>query len=114
MVISWEALLQRTCIDYLPCRRVGQLLARYPKRQAWKHEEIVSAYGNIRIHDGSDTTDRMLARFDRDVLSNNPQYCIIQGGTNDLYWDLQPPLYGDIQLNPFNCLKTLRAYYTTT
>ena len=88
MVISWEALLQRTCIDYLPCRRVGQLLVRYPKRQAWKHEEIVSAYGNIRIHDGSDTTDRMLARFDRDVLSNSPQYCIIQGGTNDMYMSL--------------------------
>ena len=35
----------------------------------------------------SDTTDRMLARFDRDVLANSPQYCIIQGGTNDLYWE---------------------------
>lgn len=28
----------------------------------------------------------MLARIDRDVIAEQPAYCIIQGGTNDLYW----------------------------
>ena len=41
----------------------------------------------------------MLARFDRDVLSYNPQYCIIQGGTNDLYWAMAESMGDQEALN---------------
>ena len=40
----------------------------------------------------SDTTDRCLARFDKDVLRYQPQYCIFQCGTNDLYWAMAESL----------------------
>ena len=41
----------------------------------------------------------MLARFDRDVLSYSPQYCIIQGGTNDLYWAMAESMGDQEALN---------------
>ena len=53
----------------------------------WLDRRLKGQYEIINKGYGSDTTDRMLARFDRDVLSYSPQYCIIQGGTNDLYWE---------------------------
>jgi lysophospholipase L1-like esterase len=37
---------------------------------------------------GGDTTAGMLARFSADVLSQKPDFVIITGGTNDLWWDL--------------------------
>ena len=50
-----------------------------------QYEVINSGYG-------SDTTDRCLARFDKDVLRYQPQYCIFQCGTNDLYWAMAESL----------------------
>lgn len=43
-----------------------------------------------------DTTSGMLARFDRDVLSEKPGYVIITGGTNDII------VSGDIQTTKCN------------
>ena len=61
----------------------GMVEASYPyqlsRRLKNQYEVINSGYG-------SDTTDRCLARFDKDVLRYQPQYCIFQCGTNDLYW----------------------------
>ena len=58
----------------------GMIEASYPyqlsRRLKNQFEVINSGYG-------SDTTDRCLARFDRDVLRYQPQYCIFQCGTND-------------------------------
>lgn len=54
--------------------------------QYWLNRRLKGAYEIINKGYGSDTTDKMLARFNKDVLSYNAQYCIIQGGTNDLYW----------------------------
>lgn len=54
----------------------------------WLDRRLKGQYEIINKGYGSDTTDRMLARFDRDVLANSPQYCIIQGGTNDMYMSL--------------------------
>lgn len=39
-----------------------------------------------------DTTGGMLARFQTDVLSENPTTVIIMGGTNDLWFGLSPKL----------------------
>lgn len=59
--------------------------ASYPyqlsRRLKNQYEVINSGYG-------SDTTDRCIARFDRDVLAYSPQYCIFQCGTNDMYMSL--------------------------
>lgn len=55
--------------------------------QYWLNRRL----GNFEIINkgyGSDTTDRMLARFNRDVLGTFCHYCIIQGGTNDIYWSM--------------------------
>lgn len=52
----------------------------------WLNRRLKGAYQIINKGYGSDTTDQILDRFDRDVLSSHPQYAIIQGGTNDLYW----------------------------
>jgi lysophospholipase L1-like esterase len=58
----------------------GDVTASYPyqlsRRLKNQYEVINSGYG-------SDTTDRCIARFDRDVLAYSPQYCIFQCGTND-------------------------------
>ena len=67
----------------------GMVEASYPyqlsRRLKNQYEVINSGYG-------SDTTDRCLARFDRDVLRYFPQYCIFQCGTNDLYWAMAESL----------------------
>ncbi len=39
-----------------------------------------------------DTTGGMLARFQTDVLAENPTHVIIMGGTNDLWFGLSPKL----------------------
>ena len=58
----------------------GDITASYPyqlsRRLKNQYEVINSGYG-------SDTTDRCLARFERDVLTYHPQYCLFQCGTND-------------------------------
>ena len=67
----------------------GMVEASYPyqlsRRLKNQYEVINSGYG-------SDTTDRCLARFDKDVLRYQPQYCIFQCGTNDLYWAMAESL----------------------
>ena len=52
----------------------------------WLNRRLKGAYEIINKGYGSDTTDRLLARFNRDVFPYNPTYVIIQIGTNDLYW----------------------------
>lgn len=54
--------------------------------QYWLNRRLKNQYEIINKGYGSDTTDRMLDRFNKDVLGYNASYCIIQGGTNDLYW----------------------------
>lgn len=54
--------------------------------QYWLNRRLKNQFEIINKGYGSDTTDRMLARFNKDVLGYNASYCIIQGGTNDLYW----------------------------
>lgn len=42
----------------------------------------------VEIHNkgiGGQTTSQILARFDSDVLANNPTHCIFMGGINDAY-----------------------------
>lgn len=67
----------------------GMVEASYPyqlsRRLKNQFEVINSGYG-------SDTTDRCLARFERDVLRYKPQYCLFQCGTNDLYWAMAESL----------------------
>ena len=65
----------------------------------WLDRRLKGQYEIINKGYGSDTTDRMLSRFDRDVLANNPQYCIIQGGTNDLYWAMAESMGDQEALN---------------
>ena len=54
--------------------------------QYWLNIRLKGQFEIINKGYGSDTTDDILARFDKDVLGYNASYCIIQGGTNDLYW----------------------------
>ena len=54
--------------------------------QYWLNIRLKGQFEIINKGYGSDTTDDMLARFDKDALGYNASYCIIQGGTNDLYW----------------------------
>lgn len=54
--------------------------------QYWLDRRLRGNFNIINKGYGSDTTDRMLARFNKDVLGTYCHYCIIQGGTNDLYW----------------------------
>lgn len=74
----------------------GDITASYPyqlsRRLKNQYEVINSGYG-------SDTTDRCLARFNRDVLSYSPQYCLFQCGTNDLYWAMAESLNNQEALN---------------
>lgn len=64
----------------------GDIKSQY---QYWLDRRLKGAYEILNKGYGSDTTDRMLARFNKDVLPYNAQYCIIQGGTNDLYWEYE-------------------------
>lgn len=59
----------------------GDVRSQY---QYWLNRKLNGQYEIINKGYGSDTTDKMVARFDKDVLETYPQYCIIQGGTNDL------------------------------
>ena len=54
--------------------------------QYWLNIRLKGQFEIINKGYGSDTTDDILARFDKDVLGYNAKYCLIQGGTNDLYW----------------------------
>lgn len=38
---------------------------------------------------GGDTTGGMLSRFYPEVIQSKPDYVLIMGGTNDLWWDLE-------------------------
>ena len=61
----------------------GDIRSQY---EYWLDIRLKGQFNIINKGYGSDTTDDILARFDKDVLGYNAQYCIIQGGTNDLYW----------------------------
>jgi acyl-CoA thioesterase-1 len=55
---------------------------------------------------GGDTTAGLLSRFYHDVVRHRPDYVLIMGGTNDLWWDLDVKL---IQANIFT--MTCQAEY---
>jgi len=55
---------------------------------------------------GGDTTAGLLSRFYHDVVGHHPDYVLIMGGTNDLWWDLDVKL---IQANIFT--MTCQAEY---
>ena len=61
----------------------GDIRSQY---EYWLDIRLKGQFTIINKGYGSDTTDDILARFDKDVLGYHAQYCIIQGGTNDLYW----------------------------
>ena len=61
----------------------GDIRSQY---EYWLDIRLKGQFNIINKGYGSDTTDDILARFEKDVLGYNAQYCIIQGGTNDLYW----------------------------
>lgn len=52
----------------------------------WLDRRLKYQYTVINKGYGSDRTFNVLARFQKDVIDLNPQYCIIQVGTNDIYW----------------------------
>ena len=55
---------------------------------------------------GGDTTGGLLSRFYQDVVQHRPEFVLIMGGTNDLWWDLNLKL---IQANIFT--MTCQAEY---
>ena len=55
---------------------------------------------------GGDTTGGLLGRFYPDVVQHHPDYVLVLGGTNDLWWDLDLKL---IQANIF--AMTCQAEY---
>ena len=55
---------------------------------------------------GGDTTAGLLSRFYHDVVRHRPDYVLIMGGTNDLWWDLD---IRSIQANIFT--MTCQAEY---
>ena len=61
----------------------GDIEHSYPywldRRLKFKYEVINKGYGSDRTYD-------LLNRIDKDVIALNPQYCLIQIGTNDIYW----------------------------
>ena len=61
----------------------GDIESQYPY---WLSKRLNNVYDVINKGFGSDRTYNVLARFKADVLDLNPQYCIIQAGTNDIYW----------------------------
>ena len=60
----------------------GDIEHSYPywldRRLKFKYEVINKGYGSDRTYD-------LLNRIDKDVIALNPQYCLIQIGTNDIY-----------------------------
>jgi lysophospholipase L1-like esterase len=61
----------------------GNIQSQY---EYWLQKRLGDSFEVINKGYGSDTTERCLNRFDRDILSLDAQYVIIQAGTNDLYW----------------------------
>jgi len=62
---------------------------------------LVEKQLNLRVINsgiGGDTSGGLLARFYHDVVRHQPDFVIILGGTNDLWWDLEVNL---IQANIF-------------
>lgn len=48
---------------------------------------------NVRIHNSGidgNTTRQMLSRFEEDVVSVSPDYCMVLGGANDIFRDVSP------------------------
>lgn len=52
----------------------------------WLNKRLNNQYDIINKGFGSDRTYNVLARMQKDVIDLHPQYCIIQAGTNDIYW----------------------------
>lgn len=52
----------------------------------WLNKRLNNQYNVINKGFGSDRTQNVLARMQKDVIDLHPQYCIIQVGTNDIYW----------------------------
>ena len=61
----------------------GDIEHSYPywldRRLKFKYEVINKGYGSDRTYD-------LVNRIDKDVIALNPQYCLFQIGTNDIYW----------------------------
>jgi lysophospholipase L1-like esterase len=70
-------------VNYIPNSGTGNYLSQY---QYWLQRRLSDDYEVINSGRGSDTTERMVNRFTKDVIELSPQYCIIQGGTNDITW----------------------------
>jgi acyl-CoA thioesterase I len=59
------------------------------KGKSWP--EVLGKLGNMEVINkgiSGDTTTGMVGRFYYDVIYNHPNYTIIMGGGNDLWWDL--------------------------
>lgn len=61
----------------------GEITHQYPY---WLDRRLKFQYEVINKGYGSDRTYNVLNRFQKDVLDLSPQYCLIQIGTNDIYW----------------------------
>lgn len=60
--------------------------------RGFRWTSLVSNSLGLDVHNcgiGGDTSQGMLARFYPEVLHLKPDYVIIMGGTNDLWWDAQ-------------------------
>lgn len=70
-------------VNGIPNSGTGDITSQF---QYWLQRRLGDEYEVLNNGYGSDTTLRCLNRFQQDVINNNPQYVIIQAGTNDLYW----------------------------
>ena len=61
----------------------GQIDHQY---EYWLDRRLKGNYEIINKGYGSDRTYNLLDRIDKDVIALEPAYCIIQIGTNDIYW----------------------------
>lgn len=61
----------------------GEITHQYPY---WLDRRLKFQYEVINKGYGSDRTFNVLNRFQKDVLDLSPQYCLMQIGTNDIYW----------------------------
>lgn len=52
----------------------------------WLDRRLKYNYEILNKGYGSDRTYNLVDRIDKDVIAYSPQYCIIQIGTNDIYW----------------------------
>ena len=53
------------------------------KQDCWVSRLDIDGYSFVNKGINGDTTSGMLARFERDVVSENPNYVLITGGVND-------------------------------